>query len=180
MKSRMTPFGTGTSVLCVSMLMISASHAQSLGEIAKQQRERNKQQVTHSSRVLTNEDLGNGSNSGERTPAASPDQKRKASAHAGQSDENNAPSADEFSSKIQHKKQTIAEIEDRIAKLQSTINYVQNNRNIYANAPEYNEEQKRKEQEVSRLKGVLQQQQDELQELQDRARKAGYGNAVYD
>lgn len=73
----------------------------------------------------------------------------------------------------------IAEIQDRIIKVQSTINYVQNNRNLYTNAPEYNDAQKRKEQEVNRLKGVLQEQQEELKELQETARNAGYGSALY-
>lgn len=166
-----------------SILLAHSVCAQSLGDIARQQREKNKQQATTTDKVLTNDDL---STTGHSADTASDDSQKKKSVKpktspaAGQSNKDEQPSAEELKAAIQDKKQAIAETQDEIAKLQSTINYVQNNRNIYTNAPEYNDAQKRKEQEVNRLKGVLQQQQDELKDLQDTARKAGYGSAIYD
>lgn len=176
---------SSTAVLSAvaSFLLAQSLCAQSLGDIARQQRERNKQQAPTTNKVLTNEDI---STSGESADDPSNDlqkkkpAKQKTSRTTEQSEKDGAPSADELKAAIQEKKEAIAEIQERITKLQSTINYVQNNRNIYTNAPEYNEAQKRKEQEVNRLKGILQQQQDELKELQDTARKAGYGSALYD
>jgi predicted nucleic acid-binding Zn-ribbon protein len=88
-------------------------------------------------------------------------------------------SAEEFKQEIQKQKDAIAAIQERIDQLQPTITYVQNNRNVYTNAPEYNEAQKRRQQELDRLKGILQEQQDELKDLQEQARQAGYGSAVY-
>lgn len=155
--------------------------AQSLGDIARQQREKNKQQAATTNKVLTNDDLSSPGHSGDTASGES--QKTKAAKpkpSPEQADKGEQPSAEELKAAIQDKKASIAEIQDEIAKIQSTINYVENNRNIYTNAPEYNDRQKRKEQEVSRLKAILQQQQDELKDLQETARKAGYGSAVYD
>ena len=166
-----------------SFLLAQSVCAQSLGDIARQQREKNKQRATTTNTVLTNDDL---SIAGHSADTASDDSQRKKSAKAktspasGQSGRDEQPSAEELKAAIQDKKQAIAETQAEIAKLQSTVNYVQNNRNIYTNAPEYNEAQKRKEQAVNRLKGILQEQQDELKDLQDTARKAGYGSAIYD
>ena len=172
-----------SAVLLAGILLAQNLRAQSLGDIARQQREKNKQPATTTNKVLTNEDL---STPGQADGAASDEAhnkknpRQKTSARTEQSKEDEEPSAEELKAAIQDKKAAIAETQDEIAKLQSTINYVENNRNIYTNAPEYNEAQKRKEQEVNRLRGILQQQQDELKELQQTARKAGYGSALYD
>jgi predicted RNase H-like nuclease (RuvC/YqgF family) len=165
-----------------SVLLAQTVYAQSLGDIARQQREKNKQHAATTNKVLTNDDLStpghsaDGSGDSPNTKSAKP----KTSPATVQPDKDEQPSAEKLKAAIQDKKQAISETQSEITKLQSTINYVQNNRNIYTNAPEYNEAQKRKEQEVNRLKGILQQQQDELNDLQDAARKAGYGSAIYD
>lgn len=174
--------GKSSAVLLSSLLLAQNIYAQSLGDIARQQREKNKQQATTTNKVLTNDDLGAPEHSAD---TISDDSQKKRSTKqwpstAEQSEKDEKTSAEELKTAIHNKKEAIAETQEEITKLQSTINYVQNNRNIYTNAPEYNEAQKRKEQEVSRLKGILQQQQDELKDLQDTARKAGYGSAIYD
>ena len=166
----------------VSVMLAQSVCAQSLGDIARQQREK-KQQATTTDKVLTNDDVSASDHSADTALGDSQKKKtakQKSSATAEQPDKDGHPSAEELKASIQDKKHAIAEIQDEIAKLQSTVNYVQNNRNIYTNAPEYNDAQKRKEQEVNRLKGVLQEQQDEVKDLQDTARKAGYGSAIYD
>ncbi len=167
-------------VVLVSVLPSQSVHAQSLGDIARQQREKNKQPAAATvNKVLTNDDISSSGDAGSDTSQQKKTSKPKSGKPEPQQS-NQAPSAEQFKAAIQQKKQAIAEIQDRITKLQSTINYVQNNRNIYTNAPEYNEAQKRKEQEVNQLKGILQGQQDELEELQKQARNAGYGSAVYE
>ena len=165
-----------------SVLLAQNVCAQSLGDVARQQREKNKQQATTTNKVLTNDDLSTPGSADSTSDDSHKKKtaKEKAAATPDRPDKDQQPSAEELKAVIQNKKETIAEIQNEIAKLHSTINYVQNNRNIYTNAPEYNEVQKRKEQEVNRLKGILQEQQDELKELQDTARNAGYGSAIYD
>lgn len=168
------------SSMAALLMLLQTVSAQSLGDVARQQRERNKQPATTTNKVITNEDIaapgpaGSSSSDSQQKKSA----KQKPSLHT-EASEDGSPSADELKAAIQEKKRMIAEIQDRIIKVQSTINYVQNNRNLYTNAPEYNDAQKRKEQEVNRLKGVLQEQQEELKELQETARNAGYGSALY-
>ena len=167
-------------VVCIS---ITSAGAQSLGELARQQQEK---KANHSSpvsnRVLTNDDLHSGSpvEADQTPPSGQKKSARPKAANSADSQNSGAKiSAEEFKQKIEKQKNEITAIQDRIAELQSTINYVQNNRNIYTNGPEYNEAQKRKQQHVEQLKGILQERQDELKDLQEQARQAGYGSAVY-
>ncbi|GEM_PF-3337695 len=168
--------------ISVWLLLSQRICAQSLADITRKQREKNKQQAATVNKVLTNEDLSVSSDA-EESSADSPKQEKITKPKSGKAamrQGDQVPSAEEFKAAIRQRKQRIAEIQDRITKLQSTINYVQNNRNIYTNAPEYNEAQKRKEQEVNQLKGILQAEQEELEELQKQARNAGYGSVIYD
>ena len=166
------------------LLLTAGAQAQSLGDIARQQQQKKSQHpTTVSNKVLTNDDLGAGAPSNS-DQASSVNQKEAAKPKLARDEQsaNSTPkiSAEEFKQKIQRQKDAIAAIQGRIDDLQGTINYVQNNRNIYTNAPEYNEAQKRKQQQIDQLKGVLQERKNELKDLQEQARQAGYGSAVYD
>jgi predicted RNase H-like nuclease (RuvC/YqgF family) len=158
------------------MLLAATMQAQSLGDIARQQKHKKAQQTAPvSNKVLTNDDLsvpGSGSDSKPVSPKSvqppepvEPKSKTK--------------SPDELKNKIDKQKEKIALLQDAIDKLQGSIQYVQNNRNIYTNAPEYNEEQKRRQQEADQLRGKLEGAKSELSDLQEQARQAGYGNSVY-
>ena len=169
----------------VWMIWISviSAGAQSLGDVARQQKQKKAgHSASLSDRVLTNDDLHSGASAEpDQTPPSN--QKKPATPNAASTadsrDSGSKISAEQFKLKIQKQKNEISAIQERINELQSTINYVQNNRNIYTNAPEYNEVQKRKQQQLDQLKGILQERQDELKDLQEQARQAGYGSAVY-
>ena len=165
-------------VICIS---ITGARAQSLGEVARQQQEKKASHSSTVNRVLTNDDLHSGASAESDQPPPS-NQKKPAKPKVSDGADTNSGakiSAEEFKQKIQKRKDEISAIEERITELQGTINYVQNNRNIYTNGPEYNDAQKRKQQQVEQLKGILQERQDELKDLQEQARQAGYGSAVY-
>jgi hypothetical protein len=49
-----------------------------------------------------------------------------------------------------------------------------------SNCVQWNEEQKRKQDQVETMKGELEQQQKRLEDLQEAARKQGFGSSVYD
>jgi DNA repair exonuclease SbcCD ATPase subunit len=163
-------------LIAAAMLLAATMQAQSLGDVARQQQRKKAQQTPPvSNKVLTNDDLsvaGSGSEGKPTTPK---------SVHPPEPVEpkSKTTSPDELRSKIDKQKQRIALLQDAIDKLQGSIQYVQNNRNIYVNAPEYNEEQKRTQQEVDQLRGRLEGAKSELSDLQEQARRAGYGNAVY-
>lgn len=171
---------------CAAVLAIlttpMASHAQSLGEIARQQRETRSQKSDSQSasvpkKVYTDEDVGKSKSPDEATPPVGG--KSSTSSTAAKEKKQPPMSADQWRAKIQKKKDLIAAIQERIDHLESSVHYVQNNRNIYTNAPEYNEHQHQKELAAQQLKGQLEQQKSELSDLQEQARQQGFGNSVY-
>ena len=165
--------------------------AQSLGEIARQQQQKKNLQpdsaktAATAKKVYTNEDMPKSSSpSLSSSPSASTSDKSKAkkpatSALQRPGDEEKI-SADELKEKIQEQKDAIVALQQEIEKLQSTVNYVQNNRNIYTNAPEYNDYQKQKQQAIAQMKAEVEERKSTLKDLQEQARQAGLGNAVYD
>ena len=52
--------------------------------------------------------------------------------------------------------------------------------NAYTKGVQYNKVQARKQQEVERVRGQLSEWQRDLEQMQETARKAGYGSAVWD
>ena len=163
-------------LIAAAMLLGATMQAQSLGDIARQQQQKKSQTTAPvSNKVLTNDDLsvpGSGSDSKQISPK---------SVHSPEPVEpkSKTKSPDELKNKIDKQKEKIALLQDAIDKLQGSIQYVQNNRNIYTNAPEYNEEQKRRQQEADQLRGKLEGAKSELSDLQEQVRQAGYGNSVY-
>jgi hypothetical protein len=106
-------------------LLAAIMQAQSLGDIARQQKHKKAQQTAPvSNKVLTNDDLsvpGSGSDSKPVSPKSvqppepvEPKSKTK--------------SPDELKNKIDNQKEKIALLQDAIDKLQGSIQYVQNNR----------------------------------------------------
>jgi oligoendopeptidase F len=168
-------------VIFAALILSTPLCAQSLGDVARQQQQKkNQQPATGEKKVLTNEDMPKGSPDEDVVTKSNSLQASNASHRDNLQKESAKPSAEELHSKIQKRKEEIAETQERIDKIEGTINFVQNNRNIYTNAPEYNEHQKQKQQAVEQLKGILKERQDELKQLQEQARQAGYGSAVYD
>ena len=151
-------------------------HAQSLGEIARRQQQKKQPANIVLRKVLTNDDMAAVSST---TSAGSNPSATDKGTSASPSKDSTAWTAEKFRSEIQKQRDAIAETQNAIDKIEPTINHVQNNRNIYTNAPEYNAHQDEKQQTVNQLKGRLAEQQSELADLQEKARKAGYGNSVY-
>lgn len=175
---------------CAAVLAISTmpmvSHAQSLGEIARQQRESkshkaDSQSTSMPKKLYTDEDLAKSKSEDASAPAVQDNSSAKSSTGSKATKEKNPPtmSADQWRAKIQKKKDLIAAIAERIDAIQASVNYVQNNRNLYTNAPEYNEHQHQKELAAQQLKAQLEQQKTELSDLQEQARQQGFGNSVY-
>jgi len=158
-----------------------ASHAQSLGALARQQKESKSQKSesqpsSTTKKVYTDENIRKSESTDDRKAAVTA--KRPGFAPDKEKAQPASP-ADQLRAKIQKQKDLIAALQERIDKLQASVNYVQNNRNIYTNAPEYNQRQHQKELLAERLKAELEQQKAELNDLQDTARQQGFGNSVY-
>jgi predicted RNase H-like nuclease (RuvC/YqgF family) len=87
-------------------------------------------------------------------------------------------SGDQFKSAIARQKGIIADLKARVDKVNGSIHFVE--ANAYRNGVEYNKLQAQKQQEVERLQGQLDEQKRDLEQMQEKARKAGYGSAVWD
>jgi len=106
----------------------------------------------------------------------------KSSHSAGISDEQpasgNQSAAEQWKSQIQAQKSSIAQVQSYIASLSDSIQYA--GANCVSNCVQWNEEQKRKQDQVESMKADLEQQQKQLEDLQESARKQGFGSSVYD
>jgi hypothetical protein len=172
-----------------------SSKAQSLGDTArrheptKSQHSDSKSTASQSRKVYTNDDLATTSGSSDTSSDEKKEEKNeekkalKSKSHATEAaaeEESNAKlSGEEWKTKIKEQKDAINAIQERIDKLEASINYVQNNRNIYVNAPEYNAAQDRKQRQVQYLKSELAERKSGLKDLQEEARQQGFGSAVY-
>lgn len=147
----------------------------SLGDLARQHREKQEQKskaADNSSKVITNEDLkghpdsATGDTSDEDQPDddASPSQPSK--------------SADEWKSQIAAKKQNVASLQSQMERLNSSIHFA--SATCARGCVQYNERQEQKQEQVERMRQQLDQQKKELEDMQEAARKEGYGNSVWE
>ena len=164
-------------------LFVLAAYAQdspSLGDVARQQRQQKGQSKTaqgkdvKASKVITNEEL-------HQHPASAPalaakGQENEASAPAS-SDGANRPTED-VKSEIEAQKSQIVSLQQQIEDINESIRFAP--ANCVANCVEWNEHQREKQLQVERMQAQLEEQKKRLEELQDSARKQGYGSSVYD
>ena len=83
-----------------------------------------------------------------------------------------------WKSQIVAQKGAIASLEQDIKSLSDSIHYAGGN--CIANCAQWNERQQQKQQEVDSMKAQLEEQKKALEEMQESARKEGYGSTVYD
>jgi hypothetical protein len=160
-----------------------SSDAPSLGDLARKQRQKQQQTKDTSAKpkkVVTDEDMPEHSEAS--ADWASADAPHSDGPHGEISVQPSAgdvlKTGDQWKTAIARQKGTIADLKTRIDKLSSSIRFV--TANAYRNGVEYNKYQAQKEQEVQRLQGELDGQKRDLEQMQENARKAGYGSAVWD
>jgi len=153
-----------------------SSYAQSLGDVAREQRQKQAQaKDEHPTRkVLTNEDLPEStepdsstsisSNEHDGTPVPPPSN----DIHAGE----------EWKAKIEAQRSSIASLQSQIDKVNSSIHFAPGN--CVANCVQHNEQQLKKQDEVQRMQKQLDEQKQKLEDMQESARKAGLGSSVYE
>jgi uncharacterized coiled-coil protein SlyX len=156
----------------LALLLSSSSYGQSLGDVARQERQKQQAKKDQSApKVISNEDLP------EHTPDASDsgeaDQRNESEPHSSPS-----KSPERWKSQIAAQKQSIAALQSQMERLNSSIHFVEANR--YYNGVRYNERQELKQEQVQRMQDQLDQQKKRLDDMQEGARKDGFGNAVYE
>src|SRR5262249_47846762 len=149
---------------------------QSLGDVARQQRQKQSDKPTSTQhRVITDEDI----------PAHSSDSKdvAKVDAKSSQDEKTGTPinteeNAEDLKAKCLAIKQEIKDYQAQINRLRASSQFVEANR--YVNGAQYNQHQLAKQQEADRMEKRLEQAKQKFAEMQERARKAGFGSSVYD
>ena len=91
---------------------------------------------------------------------------------------NNKLPAEAWSSQILSVKTYIASLQSNIKSLESSIHYAGGS--CVSNCVQWNERQQQKQQQVEVMKTQLEEQQKHLEDMQESARKQGYGSSVYD
>jgi hypothetical protein len=160
------------ALIVLVMSAFALSHCQSLGDIAREQRQKQQANNTQTARkVVTNEDLPEHADADES--AAGPKENSEASPSYV-----DKKSAEQWQSEIKAQKQSVANLQSQVDRLNSSIHFAPGN--CVRNCVQYNEHQVQKQDEVQRMQAVLDEQKKKLEDMQEAARKQGYGNAVYE
>jgi hypothetical protein len=205
MRERIFVLLTAGAFICTCLAY--GQDAQSLGDAARQARLQ-KQQKDAQTKEAVNQDPSKDAQSADATAKASTAPKSPhvitndeipehvgsnfASAHNSQTRDshtpdtsdapansgNHDPQAEQWKSQIQAQKSAIASLEREIASLNESVHYAGGN--CVANCVQWNERQKEKQDRVEIMKHQLDEQQQRLEDLQESARKQGFGSAVYE
>jgi len=87
-------------------------------------------------------------------------------------------SAEQWTSAIQQTKNSILAMQSQINSLTASIQYAGGN--CVSGCVQWNEHQKQKQDQIESMKSQVEQMQKRLEDMQDAARKQGYGSSVYD
>lgn len=126
--------------------------------------------------VITNDEIpSRGGPTGYRPPVPS----------SSNTPDNGQPSVDapkytagDWAAQIQAQKSAVANLQSQIQETGGSIQYA--GANCVSNCAEWNEQQKRKQDQVEAMKTVLDGDQQKLEQMQDAARQQGYGSSVYE
>ncbi len=86
--------------------------------------------------------------------------------------------AENWKSQIMEQKNAIAELQGQIDQVSGSIQYA--GANCVANCEKWNEHQQHKQEQVDTMKSQLDELQHHLEEMQESARKQGFGSSVYE
>lgn len=158
-------------------LMLASGHAQSLGDVAREQREKVATDAAAPAKVVTNEDIPE-TDGPESTPSVGV--RRHRVAHPVEPvtpASNDTRAAAQWKSKIVAQERKITSLQNQIDRINASIRFT---RTSCYSCAQHNEMQIEKLESVQRLQQQLDDQKQNLQDMQETARKAGLGNAVYE
>lgn len=169
----MRPFGNKfIGMIGLAISMAALSYGQSLGDVAREQRQKEAAKKAQTTRkVLTNEDLP------EHPDADDSVSRSEQSSESADSSADKKP-AEQWKAEIAAQKQSVANLQADIDRLNSSIHFAPGN--CVRNCVQYNEHQVQKQDEVQQMQSELEEQKKKLEDMQEGARKDGYGNSVYE
>jgi len=152
-----------------------AQDSPSLGDVARQKRQQSKAaqgKDAKTSKVITNEEIPE-----HAAPAIAVAGEEGGSSAAASSGQAKQP-AEHWKSQIQTQKSQIASLQKQIEQLNESIRFAP--ANCVGRCVKWNERQREKRQQVERMQAQMSDQKKRLDEMQESARKQGYGSSVYD
>jgi hypothetical protein len=169
-----------TATVCLAAGAAKGQDSPSLGDLARQQRQQKEQSKTapgkdtKASKVITNEEIPE-----HAAPATS-------AAAGGQASQNSMPAPssgakqppEHVKSQILAQKKQIATLQAQMDELTESIRFAPPN--CAENCVGWDERQRQKQQRAERMQAQLQEEKRRLEDMQDSARKQGYGSSIYD
>lgn len=179
-------------MLAIALLMNGFTFAQSLGDVARQNREKKAQDASSATpKVITNKDLPKDPDANQESPEAEPGSDAATSTTAtdlGSEDPRAAHqpaqqrlaeqrAADQWKRQILAQKHKMAALQARIDQLNASI---RSSGGSVQYEPPYNRYQARQLRRISQIQQQLDEQKIKLSEMQEAARRAGMHTMVYD
>jgi acetyl-CoA carboxylase beta subunit len=167
-------------ILPVALLMSAVVYGQSLGDVARENREKQKAKAASSTakpKVITNESLPKNPDTDAGARESEGESAGKMTA-ASPKIPSGGQSAEQWKSRILAQKNAIANQQAQIDKVNDSIHFVVANE--YSNGVQYNQHQVKKQENVAQMQQQLEEQKKNLAAMQEAARQAGMGSAVYD
>lgn len=163
---------TKTCILTGLVLAVISGYAQSLPEIARQQRlKQQARDMQAAKKVVTNDDIPSRPEADSEATLDEEDDAPTVSAKSGKT-------AEQWKQQILAQENVVSSLQRDVTRLGASVHFVEVNR--YSNGVQYNQYQARKQEEVVRLQKQLDAEKKKLADMQESARKAGFGNAVYE
>jgi len=161
------------AILLAGLLLSLAavSYGQSLGDVAREQRQKKQQQNPKTApKVITNDDVPAHIEQDDASPTPAHQDSPNSSM--------GSRSPEQWKAEIAAQKNKVASLQSEIDRLSSSIHFAPGN--CVRNCVQYNERQVQKQDEVQRLQGQLEQAKTKLEDMQEAARQEGFGNAVWE
>jgi hypothetical protein len=177
------------TVLALLFCINVAAHAQSLGDIARENREKkDAEQPTAQPRVITNATLPKDPDrdheqaaAENKTPVAPSPSDLAASRRAAEQRAREQRAAQQWKRKILAQQATVANLRFRVDRLKASIQFVNPNTSYdYYEGVAQNRYQARQLEHLAQLQQQLAQEKSKLENMQEAARKAGMHTATYD
>jgi len=155
------------------LVIASLAYGQSLGDVAREQRQKQQtKQAQAAAKVITNEDIPEHADGGVSTVGTG------SASDPAPSQPMGSKSADQWKAQIAAQKKAVENLQSQMDQLNSSIHFAPGN--CVRNCVQWNEHQVEKQNQVQRMQSQLDEQKKRLEDMQDAARKEGYGNSVYE
>ena len=159
-------------ILPIIFAVAGLAYGQSLGDVAREQRQKQQTKPAQApAKVITDDDMPK-DGAGVSTVGTGSSTDPAPSQPVG------SKSAEQWKAEIAAQKKAVDNLQSQMDQLNSSIRFAPGN--CVRNCVQWNEHQVEKQNQVQRMQGQLDEQKKRLEEMQDGARKDGYGNSVYE